>query len=63
MERAPGPRFFLRIDMSDVWPPAFDGFASFDFTAEGDTWAWFEPVDGMEFENDHELRATLTTEL
>jgi hypothetical protein len=49
--------------MSEAWPPAFDEFAPFDFTAEGDTWAWFEPVDGMEFENDHERRATLTAEL
>ena len=49
--------------MSEAWPPAFDEFEPFDFTAEGDIWAWFEPVDGMEFENDHERRATLTAEL
>jgi hypothetical protein len=35
----------------------------YDFTAEADVWAWFEECGDGEYENVHERRTTLPTEL
>ena len=54
--RPPGPRF-SQVRLLRPWPPAADEFEPFDFTAELDVWAWFEPCDDQEFDCDAERLA------
>jgi hypothetical protein len=39
------------------------GYEPFDFSAEADSWCWFEPVDGQEFDEFREMMATLPRDL
>lgn len=52
-------------DTIEVMPPLdpYTIYQPYDFTIEADHWAWLEPVDGAEFDNEAERWATLPADV